>query len=79
MPWTTKDATRHQKKAKSDIAKRQWRDVANSILQRTGDEGRAVRGANAAVDKRHKKKRHSGHGRGRRRKMHRGGKRHGKR
>ena len=52
MPWTKdSDATRHTKKAKSPKRKRQWRHVANSILQRTGDEGRAVRGANAAVKK----------------------------
>lgn len=52
MPWTPKDATRHTKKAKSAKSKRQWSDVSNSILKRTGDEARAVRGANAAVAKR---------------------------
>jgi len=56
MPWTAKDATRHQKKAKSPKRKRQWSKVANSILERTGDEGRAVRGANAAVKKAGKRK-----------------------
>ena len=49
MPWNDKDATRHTHKAKSPKRKRQWRHVANSILERTGDEGRAVRGANAAI------------------------------
>jgi hypothetical protein len=52
MPWGASDATRHTKKAKSPKAKRQWSDVANSILAQTGDEARAVRGANAAVKKR---------------------------
>ena len=51
MPWKPSDATRHTHKAKSPKRKRQWRDVADSILARTGDEGRAVRGANAAVKK----------------------------
>lgn len=63
MPWTQKDSARHTKRAKSPKRKRQWSKVANSILERTGDEGRAVRGANAAVKKaetKHKVK-HSGH------------------
>lgn len=55
MPWTAKDATRHTKKARSSKAKRQWRDVADNVLARTGNEGRAVREANAAVKRRKKK------------------------
>lgn len=55
MPWTPKSATKHTKAAKSDVAKRQWSDVANSVLKKTGDEGRAIREANAAVKKRKKK------------------------
>lgn len=49
MPWKASDATGHTKKASSPKAKRQWSDVANSVLQQTGDEGRAVRAANAVV------------------------------
>ena len=49
MPWKAKDAKRHTHKAKSAKRKRQWKIVANSVLKRTGDEGRAVRSANAAV------------------------------
>jgi len=30
MPWSPKDAGRHNKKAKSGKASRQWSDVANS-------------------------------------------------
>lgn len=52
MPWTPADATRHTHEAKSPIAKRQWRDVANSMLKRGASEGSAVRAANAAVAKR---------------------------
>lgn len=50
MPWTPSDGpARHTKKAKSPTAKRQWADVANSVLKKTGDEGRAVREANGVV------------------------------
>ena len=51
MPWTAKDATRHQKKAKSPKRKRQWAHVADSMLKRTGDDGAAIRAANAVVKK----------------------------
>ena len=59
MPWTPKQATKHNHKIKSAKRKKQWSKVANSILARTGDEGRAIRGANSAVKKAGKKK-HSG-------------------
>jgi hypothetical protein len=52
MPWTTKDVGGKTKKAKSPTAKRQWKDVANSILKRTGDDARAIRGANSVIKKR---------------------------
>jgi uncharacterized protein YdaT len=55
MPWQAKDASRHTKKAKSAIAKRQWGHVANSMLKSGKSEGAAVRAANAAVKKRRKK------------------------
>ena len=51
MPWTARDVSRHNHRAKSPKRRRQWRDVANSILARTGDDARAIRGANAAVKK----------------------------
>jgi len=51
MPWSPKDAKRHTRKATSAKKRRQFAHVANSILERTGDEGRAIRGANAAVAK----------------------------
>jgi len=56
MPWSAKDAARHTKKAKSPTAKRQFAHVANSMLKKTGDEGAAIRAANAAVAKRRKKR-----------------------
>jgi hypothetical protein len=49
MPWGPQDATRHTKKANTAKKKRQFSHVANSVLQTTGDEGRAIREANAAV------------------------------
>ena len=52
MPWTAKDASRKTKKAKSPKAKRQWAHVADKVLAKTGDEGRAIREANAVVKRR---------------------------
>ena len=52
MPWTAKDAPRHTRKAKSATAKRQWREVANSVLARTGNDARAIRSANAVIARR---------------------------
>jgi len=54
MPWTAKDAKASTKKAKSPAAKRQWSKVANAVLKKTGDEGKAKMYANAAVKKRTK-------------------------
>jgi len=55
MPWTPKDATRHTKKARSAGAKRQWSTVADKVLAQSGEDGKAIRIANAAVAKRKKK------------------------
>ena len=52
MPWQPGDAMRHDKKAKSAKSKRQWADVADSVLKRTGDEGVAVREANGVIARR---------------------------
>lgn len=52
MPWTIADALGHTKKAGSPAAKRQWASTANAVLKQSGDEGKAVRIANAAVAKR---------------------------
>jgi len=51
MPWTSRSASKHSHKASSPKKKRQWSKVANSVLEETADEGRAVRAANAAVKK----------------------------
>jgi hypothetical protein len=62
MPWKPKDAKRHTKKAKSAKRKRQWAHVADSVLERTGDEGAAVRAANSVVKKTVQKRKIAAHG-----------------
>lgn len=56
MPWTPRDAASKTKKAKSPTAKRQWAHVADGVPAKTGDEGRAVREANAVVKRRKAKR-----------------------
>lgn len=52
MPWNEdSEATKHTHKAKSAKSKKQWRRVANSVLEKTGDEARAVRTANGVIKK----------------------------
>jgi hypothetical protein len=49
MPWTANDAPKHTRKATTSELKELWAKVANESLERTSDEGRAVREANAVV------------------------------
>jgi hypothetical protein len=49
MPWTPDDAERHTHKATTSVLKELWAKVANECLERTGDEGRSIREANAVV------------------------------
>lgn len=52
MPWSPSDGpSRHTKKANSPAKRKQWADVANKVREESGDEGKAVRIANAAVNK----------------------------
>ena len=55
MPWSMRDALKHTGKAKSEKKKKQWAATANAVLKSSGDEGKAVRIANAAVKKSKKK------------------------
>ena len=55
MPWLPEDAPRHDHKADTPHLCRLWSEVANSVLAETGDEGRAIRAANAAVAKARKR------------------------
>ena len=50
MPWSTGDVDSHKKGLSAD-QKELWVKVANEVLDRTGDEGRAIREANAVVDR----------------------------
>jgi hypothetical protein len=49
MPWTANDAQRHTHKASTPALQELWAKVANEALERLGDEGRAIREANAVV------------------------------
>ena len=49
MPWTPNDVERHTHKAATWALKELWAKVANESLERTGDEGRAIREANAVI------------------------------
>lgn len=53
MPWTEDDVEKHNARAAKDEKKRAvWVAVANETLDRTHDEARAIRSANAAVSRR---------------------------
>lgn len=54
-PWTPAQAKSHTKKADTPEKKEKWAKVANSALKQYGDEGKAIRIANAAVGKKGKK------------------------
>jgi len=49
MPWTPDEAERHTRKATTRELQGLWAKVANETLERTGDEGRAIREANAVI------------------------------
>ena len=52
MPWQSSDAARHTRKAGSAKARSQWKEVANSVLAKTGNDARAVRAANSVIARR---------------------------
>jgi hypothetical protein len=49
MPWTPDEAERHTHKATTPALQELWAKIANESLERTGDEARAIREANAVV------------------------------
>lgn len=52
MPWSPDDGpSRHTKKANTPASKNQWSTIANKVLADSGDDGKAIRIANAAVAK----------------------------
>lgn len=52
MPWQPSDAQRHTKLARSAQERAEWARVANAILKRSGDEGKAIRIANGLIRRR---------------------------
>jgi hypothetical protein len=60
MPWTPNDAQRHTHKATTPTLQELWAKVANEALERTRDEGRAIREANAVIARQSDKAAHSG-------------------
>ena len=49
MPWSPDDAPSKTKRAKTPATKKQFSTVANKVLAESGDEGKALRIAKAAV------------------------------
>ena len=49
MPWKPSQATKHDKQAKTPKLKRKWAHIANSVLESTGSEARAIRAASSKV------------------------------
>ena len=52
MPWSSSDAKRFNKKAKTPKAKRMWAEVANAALKRGLSDGEAIREANSVIKRR---------------------------
>lgn len=50
MPWSARDAHKHNHAIQpGSKAADQWSHVSNSVLERTGDEGLAIREANGVA------------------------------
>jgi len=46
MPWTKDEAAKH-KKGLTGSERKRWAKIANAVYSETGDEGKAIRIANA--------------------------------
>lgn len=57
MPWKPEDAIKHTHLAKTPAQQRQWSYVANGVLQRTGNEAKAIEAANGVLKTNPSKKR----------------------
>lgn len=51
MPWSESDASAKTKKANTPKKRRQWKEIANSALERGASEGSAIRQANGVIAK----------------------------
>ena len=49
MPWSPSDAKSKDKAANTPAKQEQWSKVADSVLQRTGNEGLAIKEANGVI------------------------------
>jgi len=49
IPWTPDDAQSHTKAANTPAKREKWAAIANSVFKKDGDEGKAIRIADAAV------------------------------
>lgn len=49
MPWTPSDSSSKTHKANSPEKERVWASVANKALAKSGDDGSAIRIANAVI------------------------------
>ena len=59
MPWIPEDAASHTHKATTIELQELWAKVAGERLESTGDQGRAIREANAVVARQASAKRSS--------------------
>ena len=55
MPWSSSEAHAKTHKARSPHAKRVWAKIANSVLQRTGNDASAIKIANSVIAKQRRK------------------------
>lgn len=51
MPWQPAESEAKTRKANTPKKQRQWRDVANGVLAKTGNDARAIRTANGVIKK----------------------------
>lgn len=49
MPWGPGDAEKKDSKANTPKLQREWADIADSMLKRTGDEAEAICTANGVI------------------------------
>lgn len=57
MPWEHNEEVKHKtRKARTEKQKRQWREIANSVLEHGGSEGSAIRQASGVIKKRNRGK-----------------------
>ena len=50
MPWSSSDASRH-KSGLNKVQSRAWAEIADSVLSKSGDEGKAIRIANSKASR----------------------------